>query len=78
MIDIDDHEYACPKCGSEECTRETCWQCSGEGGFDEHDYDPINYGPGEETTECEECNGEGSYWICRACIDAKMSEEAKK
>lgn len=69
--------YACPKCGSDDCTRETSWQCHGEGGFHDCGEDCCCCLDKDEITdECEECGGEGSYWICHTCIDAKMSEEA--
>ncbi len=59
---------ACPKCGSDDTDWEQCWNCHGEGGFDMHDDDPINYGPGEETEACLECGGHGGYLICHQCI----------
>jgi hypothetical protein len=49
----------------------TCWKGCDEGGFDEHEWDPINFGPGECITKCETCDGEGGYRECPLCAEGK-------
>ena len=66
--DAIDNLATCPKCGSSDCERESCYACLGEGGFDLHDEDAVNYAEGEEIEKCDECGGHGSYWICHGCI----------
>ena len=44
--------------------RVDCWCCGGEGEFDEHDSDPVNYSPGEEFEVCSECAGRGFFLLC--------------
>lgn len=44
-----------------------CWNCFGEGEFDEHDDDPINFSPGEAYETCSECRGEGGWVVCGEC-----------
>jgi len=53
----------CKVCG---CELEwiDCCECAGEGEFDEYDDDPINYGPGEEYTDCQLCRGHGGWLEC--------------
>lgn len=63
-----ENDPSCPKCGSDDVEWERCWQCHGEGEFDLHDEDGVNYAPGEEYEQCTECNGRGGYLICHACI----------
>ena len=60
-------EPTCPKCGSDDVEWERCWQCHGDGEFDEHDDDPINFAPGESYETCSECRGHGGYLLCHAC-----------
>lgn len=67
---FDPDGYRCAKCGSDDCERQQCWHCHGEGGFDLHDEDAVNFAPGEETETCEECHGQGEYWFCHACARA--------
>jgi hypothetical protein len=67
----DDHDQpCCGKCGSYDVTWEQCWHCYGDGEFDLHEDDSINYAPGEEYEQCSECRGVGGYQICHACIKA--------
>lgn len=53
----------CDVCGCE-LEWDDCSQCSGEGYFDEYEYDAINYAPGEEFTPCCLCLGTGGGWYC--------------
>lgn len=39
-----------------------CWQCGGEGGFNNHEVDPLWYPP-DDWEECDICQGKG-YIIC--------------
>lgn len=59
----------CPKCGSDDVEWESCWVCHGDGEFDLHDEDPVNFGEGEEYERCEECRGRGGYLICHTCAE---------
>jgi DnaJ-class molecular chaperone len=60
----------CPKCGDYDVEWERCWKCAGDGEFDLHEEDAINFAPGEEFEACDECRGKGGYLICHACIRA--------
>ena len=49
MTTPDEWGYAaCPRCGSYDTEWEPCFECLGEGEFDLHDDDPVNYAPDEE------------------------------
>ena len=54
---------SCPTCGLP-LVWEDCWNGCDDGYFDEYDYDPINYSPGEYMRPCDICHGIGGYWIC--------------
>jgi DnaJ-class molecular chaperone len=60
-------EPTCPKCGSDDFEWEECWACFGEGEFDLHEEDPVNFAEAEEFETCYECDGEGGYFVCHAC-----------
>jgi hypothetical protein len=56
-------DYQCARCGGSVDSVD-CWNCGGEGYFDEHDMDPINFGPGEEFESCHVCHGTGGWLEC--------------
>lgn len=60
-----DEEHYCKICGAD-MEWVDCWECGGEGGFDEYDFDPINVSPLEEIHICQICHGEGGYLQCSA------------
>ncbi len=66
--DYDDLNFpACTICGAE-MDREPCWYCHGASGFHSclDDCCPC-LNPDDDLNEtCEECHGEGAYWICPA------------
>lgn len=66
--DIDYTDRACPKCGEYEVRSCHCdaFPCD-DGWCDEHEDDPINFGPGEEYTMCHECLGTGVVQWCAKC-----------
>jgi rRNA maturation protein Nop10 len=71
-------EYGpCPHCGNATLHFRHCHEIGCEDGYiDEYDEDPINYSPGEELRQCEECHGTGIQRWCPACgkdviLDAK-------
>lgn len=41
-----------------------CWDCGGEGEFDDYEEDAINLAPGESFTACSTCNGKGIEEWC--------------
>lgn len=45
----------------------TCWQCGGDGEFDDYEDDPINFAPGESYETCSECRGKGGWVVCGVC-----------
>ena len=65
----DDAEYGppCPHCGGE-MESEACWACHGEGGHYPYEANPIEYLP-DEFKRCEECRGQGRYWVCSNSYD---------
>jgi DnaJ-class molecular chaperone len=65
MSDEDELE-TCRTCGAE-MEWERCWQCFGDGEYDLHEEDPVNFAPDETFEPCEECNGRGGYLVCIAC-----------
>lgn len=73
-IDAEQHDlkfYTCPKCGSDDCGRQECWKCHGEGGFHDCGEDCCVCLDKEEiTVDCCECDGEGAYWFCHVCAKA--------
>jgi DnaJ-class molecular chaperone len=52
-----------------------CWACFGEGGQDAYEDDPINYAPGEEWEECDECRGAGGHKVCPICNEDNPDAE---
>jgi DnaJ-class molecular chaperone len=72
----EDTDAGCPKCGSDDTEWETCHLCFGEGEFDMHEEDGVNYAPGEEFETCEECGGEGGYLVCHECQRRAKAEVA--
>ncbi len=67
MSNYDEDGPTCPKCGSDDVQWEKCWVCYGEGQFDMHEEDPINYAEDEEYERCEECGGCGGHMFCHTC-----------
>lgn len=65
----------CARCGSDDVGIESCWACDGDGEYDLHDEDPVNYAEGEEYETCGICEGQGGYLICYACIAAQKEKE---
>lgn len=58
----------CPKCGHDETRWRQCANLFCDDGYeDEHDSDPINYGPGERMNVCRECSGTGIERWCPSC-----------
>jgi hypothetical protein len=55
----------CHNCDNE-CEWVECDVCGGEGGSCPHEYSPIEYGP-EDWDECEQCEGQGGWQVCRTC-----------
>lgn len=74
-----DLDGACPRCGEQELRWRDCDQIGCEDGFiDEHDDDPVNFAPGEESYMCEECFGTGSQKWCSKCgLDITRQEHYK-
>jgi DnaJ-class molecular chaperone len=64
--DCDDDD-SCPKCGTGDREWVTCWSCHGEGCFDMHEEDGVNYAEGEELETCSECGGHGGWLECYEC-----------
>jgi predicted RNA-binding Zn-ribbon protein involved in translation (DUF1610 family) len=65
----------CPKCGHHTVHSRRCSSIFCEEGYnDEHEYDPINFRPGESMNRCEECKGTGHEWWCPSC-GANLSGE---
>jgi len=71
----DYEETVCRKCGCE-AEFEDCWSCGGEGCFDMHDDDPVNYAPEDTYYDCDECYGEGGWLVCPYCT--KQARKADK
>lgn len=58
----------CPKCNNPITHWRYCEEMYCDDGYiDEYEFDAINYAPGEEYTECEECHGTGVQWWCPNC-----------
>lgn len=67
----------CPRCGCCEQYWEDCWSCGGEGIHDDlYEEDPFWYDPGDYET-CDECNGEGGFWICLGHCDENGKHNSK-
>ena len=64
----------CSGCGGD-IEWEDCWQCSGEGGYDEAESDPINYAEGECWNRCEECKGRGGWNWCASCKQILLADK---
>lgn len=62
-----DAEPRCAVCGSDDVEWDRCWACHGDGEFDLHDEDPVNFCEDEEYEQCDECEGLGAYLICHTC-----------
>jgi DnaJ-class molecular chaperone len=68
LLEVPDDEPAgppCTVCGAE-MERIACNTCGGEGGRDSDalmEEDPLWY-DGVEWERCEDCQGEGYYWLC--------------
>ncbi len=88
--DYIDDDVPCPSCGNPETRSRQCTMIGCRDGFiDEHDDDPINYGPGEEMTACPECHGHeivrwclkcgADYWtaLSRLTEDQRKAHQAK-
>lgn len=73
-----DADPTCPTCGSDDVEWERCWHCGGEGEFDAHDEDPVNYAEGEEYERCSECGGSGGYLVCYACQKNAKAQEVRR
>jgi hypothetical protein len=73
----DQGDDGCPKCGSDDCEWESCYHCGGEGYFDLHDEDPVNFAENEEMEACDECDRRGGYLVCHSCIGKAKQAEAK-
>ena len=59
---------ACRTCGLE-MERVTCWHCHGAGGFHDCGDDCCPCLDKEEITyDCQECQGEGRYWVCGRAV----------
>ena len=72
-------ETPCPRCGEWEVHSRPCESIGCDDGWcDEHDDDPVNFGPGEEFTMCRECFGTGFVRWCRKCGCDLNFEEFKK
>lgn len=57
---------ACKECGREkQWTR--CWRCGGEGEIDRYEEDPLWYVGPWRYQRCDNCQGEGGYYVCDAC-----------
>lgn len=68
MDDYEVDDTPCPKCGNPNTHYRRCGNFGCEEGFiDEHDDDPINFAPGEEFMECDECSGHGVERWCPKC-----------
>lgn len=66
--DCEHEDNPCPKCGEYEVRSRCCDVINCDDGYcDEHDDDPINFGPGEEFTMCRECYGTGHLRWCSKC-----------
>lgn len=70
LLEVPDEEYGppCTRCGAE-MDRIECDACGGEGGRDGDqlmEEDPLWY-DGVEWEDCEDCHGEGGYWLCLSC-----------
>ena len=74
--DITYEDEACPRCGRHEVRSRYCDAISCDDGWcDEHDDDPINFGPGEEYSICRECWGTGKLRWCSECgLDITYAE----
>lgn len=59
----------CQKCEGEWVE---CWNGCEEGWVDEYDDDPINYAPGQEFRQCNQCHGNGGWTVCTC--DASTEE----
>ncbi len=84
MDDYEINDLPCPACGNNFTHSRGCTVIHCEDGWiDEYEDDPINFSPGEELLECQECHGTGveqwcpkcgaDYWIAKAtkeCTDA--------
>jgi hypothetical protein len=84
MEDYDiDYDVHCPYCGKTPLHSRNCDNWCEDGYFDEYEYDPINFLPGEELTKCDECNGTGVVWWCPSCGknlsgDKKLSKQFRE
>lgn len=68
MDDYEDvYETHCPKCNHSPIRQRDCSGWCDDGYLDEHDDDPINYGPGESLVRCPECKGTGIERWCPNC-----------
>ncbi len=66
--DTQQEDEPCPKCGEYKVMSRYCDAINCDDGYcDEHDDDPINFGPGEEFTICHECYGTGLLRWCSGC-----------
>ena len=68
MLDYEESEMECPKCGHAPThTRECDVVGCDDGWIDLYEYeDPINFSPGE-VEKCCECNGTGYQHWCPKC-----------
>ena len=68
MDDYNINDTPCPKCGNGYTHDRPCQGMNCDDGYcDEYEDDPINFAPGEEYTECEECHGTGWEHWCPKC-----------
>jgi hypothetical protein len=57
-------DEGCKVCGAM-LERVSCWNCCGAGGWHDCGEDCCPCLDKEEiTVDCDECDGEGRYWIC--------------
>lgn len=66
MTSVAINDDVCRRCGSNR-DWEDCWQCGGEGEIDRYDEDPLWYFGKWRYQKCDNCEGEGGYYVCWSC-----------